>query len=127
MRYDKNGDQHYDIISAFIKSVRGSDADAAIYWLARLIEAGEDPKFIARRVVILAAEDVGLADPNALSIAVSCQQAVHFIGMPEGRIPLAETTIYLANAVKSNSAYNAINNAIDDVRKFGNHTNQPFA
>ena len=120
--YDKDRDQHYDIISAFIKSVRGSDADAAIYWLARLIEAGEDPKFIARRLVILAAEDVGLADPNALSIAVSCQQAVHFIGMPEGRIPLAETTIYLANAVKSNSAYNAINNAIDDVRKFGNHT-----
>jgi len=122
LRYDKNGEQHYDVISAFIKSVRGSNADAAIYWLARLIESGEDPEFIARRLVILAAEDVGLADPNAISIAVSCQQAVHFIGMPEGRIPLAEATIYLANAEKSNSAYIAINNAIEDVRKFGNQS-----
>jgi len=122
LRYDKNGDQHYDVISAFIKSVRGSDPDAAIYWLARLIESGEDPKFIARRLVILAAEDVGLADPNALSIAVSCQQAIHFIGMPEGRIPLAETTIYLANAEKSNSANIAINNAIEDVRNYGNES-----
>ena len=118
--YDKAGDQHYDTISAFIKSVRGSDPDAAIYWLARMVEAGEDPLFIARRLVILAAEDVGMADPQALSVAVAAQQAVHFVGMPEGRIPLAEATVYLATAPKSNSAYKAIDAALGDVRKRGN-------
>jgi putative ATPase len=116
VRYDKDGDQHYDVISAFIKSVRGSDADAAIHYLARMIEAGEDPRFIARRLIILAAEDIGLADPQALPLAVSAAEAVAMIGMPEGRIPLAETTIYLAMAPKSNSAYKAINQAIEDVR-----------
>ena len=116
VRYDKDGDQHYDVISAFIKSVRGSDADAAIHYLARMIEAGEDPRFIARRLIILAAEDIGLADPQALPLAVAAAEAVAMIGMPEGRIPLAETTIYLAMAPKSNSAYNAINQAIEDVR-----------
>jgi putative ATPase len=115
-RYDKDGDNHYDVISAFIKSVRGSDADAAIYWLARMIEGGEDPRFIARRLMILAAEDIGLADPQAIVIATSVAQSVALIGMPEGRIPLAEATIYLALAPKSNSAYNAINQALDDVR-----------
>ncbi len=114
--YDKGGDQHYDTISAFIKSVRGSDADAALYWLGRMIEAGEDPLFIARRLVILASEDIGLADPSALSIAVATQQAVHFIGMPEGRIPLAEATVYLATSPKSNSAYAALNKVMEDVR-----------
>ena len=114
--YDRAGDQHYDTISAFIKSMRGSDPDAAIYWLARMIEAGEDPLFIARRLVVLAAEDVGMADPRALSVAVAAQQAVHFIGMPEGRIPLAEATVYLATAPKSNSAYTAIDAALEDVR-----------
>lgn len=114
-RYDKNGDQHYDVISAFIKSVRGSDADAAIHYLARMISAGEDPRFIARRLIILAAEDIGLADPQALSLAVAAGEAVSMIGMPEGRIPLAEATIYLAMAPKSNTAYNAINSAITDV------------
>ena len=114
--YDKDGDAHYDTISAFIKSVRGSDPDAAIYWLARMVEAGEDPLFIARRLVVLAAEDVGLADPQALSVAVAAQQAVHFIGMPEGRIPLAEATVYLATAPKSNAAYQAIGKAIEDVQ-----------
>ncbi|MFM6980788.1 MAG: replication-associated recombination protein A [Micrococcales bacterium] len=115
-RYDRAGDQHYDIISAFIKSVRGSDADAAIHWLARMIDAGEDPRFIARRLVILASEDIGLADPQAIVIATSVFDAVAQIGMPEGRIPLAEATIYLALAPKSNSAYNAINLALEDVR-----------
>ena len=115
-RYDRAGDMHYDVISAFIKSVRGSDADAAIHYLARMIDAGEDPRFIARRLVILAAEDIGLADPNALVIATSAADAVAFIGMPEGRIPLAEATIYLATAPKSNSAYLAINEALEDVR-----------
>jgi putative ATPase len=115
-RYDRDGDMHYDVISAFIKSVRGSDADAAIHYLARMIDAGEDPRFIARRLVILAAEDVGLADPAALGIATAAADAVAFIGMPEGRIPLAEATIYLATAPKSNSAYNAINEALEDVR-----------
>ena len=115
--YDKAGDQHYDTISAFIKTVRGSDPDAAIYWLARMIEAGEDPLFIARRLVVLAAEDVGMADPQALPVAVAAQQAVHFIGMPEGRIPLAEATVYLATAPKSNSAYRAIDAALDDVKR----------
>ena len=116
VRYDKDGDQHYDVISAFIKSVRGSDADAAIHYLARMIEAGEDPRFISRRLIILAAEDIGLADPQALPLAVATAEAVALIGMPEGRIPLAETTIYLAMAPKSNSAYLAINQAIEDVR-----------
>lgn len=116
VRYDRDGDQHYDIISAFIKSVRGSDADAAIHWLARMIEGGEDPRFIARRLMILAAEDIGLADPQALPLAVAAFETVQQIGMPEGRIPLAEITIYLALAPKSNAAYNAINAAIDDVR-----------
>jgi len=116
VRYDRDGDQHYDIISAFIKSVRGSDADAAIHWLARMIEGGEDPRFIARRLMILAAEDIGLADPHALPLAVAAYETVQQIGMPEGRIPLAEATIYLALAPKSNAAYNAINAAIEDVR-----------
>ena len=120
MLYDKAGDQHYDVISAFIKSVRGSHPDGALYWLARMIEAGEDPLFIARRLVILAAEDIGLADPAALSIAVAAQQAVHFIGMPEGRIPLAEATVYLATCPKSNSAYAALEGAIADVRNTSN-------
>jgi putative ATPase len=117
VRYDHDGDQHYDVISAFIKSVRGSDADAAIHYLARMIEAGEDPRFIARRLIILAAEDIGLADPSALSLATAASEAVAKIGMPEGRIPLAEATIYLALAPKSNSAYLAIDAALDDVRK----------
>jgi putative ATPase len=121
VRYDKDGDEHYDVISAFIKSVRGSDADAAIHYLARMLEAGEDPRFIARRLMILAAEDIGLADPQALGIAVAAAQSVALIGMPEGRIPLAEVTIYLCMAPKSNTAYNAINSAIEDVRagRFG--------
>jgi putative ATPase len=114
-RYDSNGDQHFDIISAFIKSVRGSDVDAALHWLARMIVGGEDPRFIARRLVILAAEDIGLADPNALVIANSAMQIVAQIGMPEGRIPLASTTIYLSLAPKSNRAYLAIDNAISEV------------
>ncbi len=118
--YDKAGDQHYDTISAFIKSMRASDPDAAIYWLARMIEAGEDPLFIARRLVILAAEDVGMADPQALPVAVAAQQAVHFVGMPEGRIPLAEATVYLATAPKSNASYVAINKALEDVRNTRN-------
>ena len=118
--YNKAGDQHYDVISAFIKSVRGSNPDGALYWLARMIEAGEDPLFIARRLVILASEDIGLADPTALSIAVAAQQAVHFIGMPEGRIPLAEATVYLATCPKSNSAYVALDRAIEDVRNSSN-------
>ncbi len=115
-RYDRAGDMHYDVISAFIKSVRGSDADAAIHYLARMIDAGEDPRFIARRLVILAAEDIGLADPAALGIATAAADAVAFIGMPEGRIPLAEATIYLATSPKSNSAYLAINAALEDVK-----------
>ena len=120
--YDRAGDQHYDHISAFIKSVRGSDPDAAMYWLVRMIEAGEDAMFIARRIVILAAEDIGLADPGALSLAVATQQAVHFVGLPEGAIPLAEATIYLASAPKSNSANAALNRAREDVR---NTRNEP--
>ena len=118
--YDKTGDQHYDTISAFIKSMRGSDPDASIYWLARMIEAGEDPLFIARRLVILAAEDIGMADPRALTVAVAAQQAVHLIGMPEGRIVLAEATVYLATAPKSNASYMAINKAIEDVQRTRN-------
>ncbi len=115
-RYDATGDQHYDIISAFIKSVRGSDPDAALHWLARMIEGGEDPRFIARRLVILAAEDIGLADPSALGLANATMNVVAQIGMPEGRIPLASTTIYLALAPKSNSAYKAIDLALTEVR-----------
>jgi putative ATPase len=120
LAYDKNGELHYDIISAFIKSIRGSDPDAAIYWLARMIAAGEDPKFIARRLVISASEDIGLANPNALLLANACFDTIHKIGWPEGRIPLAETTIYLATSPKSNSAYNAINSALELVEKTGN-------
>lgn len=119
LRYDKQGDEHYDVISAFIKSIRGSDADGAIHYLARMIEAGEDPRFIARRLVISAAEDIGLADPQALVIAVAAADAVAFIGMPEGRIPLAEATAYLATTAKSNAAYMAIDSAIADVRAGG--------
>lgn len=115
--YDKNGEQHYDVISAFIKSVRGSDPNAAIYYLARMIAGGEDPKFIARRLAILASEDIGLANPNAMLLANACFDIVSKIGMPEGRIPLAETTIYLATSPKSNSAYMAINAALDFVAK----------
>ncbi len=114
--YDKGGEMHYDIISAFIKSVRGSDPNAAVYYLARMLEGGEDPLFIARRLCILAAEDVGLANPNALLLANSCFQIVHNIGMPEARIPLAEVTIYLASSAKSNSAYMAINEALEMAR-----------
>ena len=120
LAYDKNGELHYDIISAFIKSIRGSDPDAAIYWLARMIAAGEDPKFIARRLVISASEDIGLANPNALLLANACFDTIHKIGWPEGRIPLAETTIYLATSPKSNSAYNAINEALALVERTGN-------
>jgi len=115
-QYDKAGDSHYDTISAFIKSVRGSSPDGALYWLARMLEAGEDPMFIARRLVILAAEDIGLANPGALPVAVAAQQAVHFVGLPEGRIPLAEATVYLATSPKSNAAYMALERALDDVR-----------
>ncbi len=114
--YDKGGEMHYDIISAFIKSVRGSDPNAAVYYLARMLEGGEDPLFIARRLCILAAEDVGLANPNALLLANTCFQIVHNIGMPEARIPLAEVTIYLASSAKSNSAYMAINEALEMAR-----------
>lgn len=117
LRYDRQGDQHYDVVSAFIKSIRGSDADAAVHYLARMIEAGEDPRFIARRLVISAAEDIGLADPQALSVATAAADAVAFIGMPEGRIPLAEATIYLATAPKSNAGYLAIDAAIADIRR----------
>lgn len=116
VRYDRAGDEHYDVISAFIKSVRGSDADAALHYLARMIEAGEDPRFIARRLVILAAEDIGVADPSCLTIAVAAADAVQFIGMPEGRIPLAEATIHLALAPKSNAVIVAIDAAIADIR-----------
>ena len=118
--YDKDGEMHYDIISAFIKSVRGSDPQAAIYWLARMIEGGEDSKFIARRLVILASEDIGLANPNAMLLANTCFDVVNKIGWPEGRIPLAETTIYLATCKKDNSAYLAIDAALAKVRETGN-------
>ena len=120
LRYDKAGDLHYDTISAFIKSVRASDPDAAVYWLARMLEAGEDPLFIARRLVILASEDIGMADPHGLVVAVAAQQAVHFIGLPEGRIPLAEATVYLATAPKSNKSYTALNEAMRDVQRTRN-------
>lgn len=119
LKYDKSGESHYDTISAFIKSVRGSDPDAAVYYLARMIEGGEDPKFICRRMIILAAEDVGLANPNALLMANTCFDAIEKIGMPEGRIPMAECAIYLARSPKSNSAYMAINEAIAMVKKTG--------
>ena len=120
LAYDKDGEMHYDIISAFIKSIRGSDPDAALYWLARMIEGGEDPKFIARRLVISASEDVGLANPNALLLANAAFDAVNKIGWPEGRIPLAEATVYLATSPKSNSAYLGIDAALDLVRRTGN-------
>ena len=120
LAYDKDGEMHYDIISAFIKSIRGSDPDAALYWLARMIEGGEDPAFIARRLIISASEDVGLANPNALLLANAAFDAVTKIGWPEGRIPLAEATVYLATSPKSNSAYMGINNALATVRETGN-------
>ena len=120
LAYDKGGEMHYDIISAFIKSIRGSDPDAALYWLARMIECGEDPAFIARRLVISASEDIGLANPNALLLANAAFDAVMKIGWPEGRIPLAEATVYLATSAKSNSAYMAINDAIQLVKRTGN-------
>ena len=120
LAYDKDGEMHYDIISAFIKSIRGSDPDAALYWLARMIEGGEDPKFIARRLVISAAEDIGLANPNALLLANAAFDAVAKIGWPEGRIPLAEATVYLATSAKSNSAYLGIDKALELVRRTGN-------
>ncbi|MFM2243735.1 MAG: hypothetical protein RLZ97_2591 [Verrucomicrobiota bacterium] len=115
--YDADGDAHYDTASAFIKSIRGSDPDAALYWLAKMLHAGEDPRFIARRLVISASEDIGLADSNALRVAVAAQQAFEFIGMPEGRIPLAHATVYLATAPKSNSAYAALGQAMQDIEK----------
>lgn len=116
LRYDRNGDEHYDVISAFIKSVRGSDVDAALHYLARMIEAGEDPRFIARRIIVSASEDIGLADPQALVVAIAAADAVQFIGMPEGRIPLAQAVVHLATAPKSNAAYVGIDAAIADVR-----------
>ena len=118
--YDKDGEQHYDIISAFIKSIRGSDANAAIYWLARMVEGGEDPKFIARRLIISAAEDIGLANPNAILMATNCFQAVDVVGWPESRLILAQCTIYLATSPKGNASYQAINLAQEEVRKSGN-------
>ena len=120
MAFDKDGEMHYDIISAFIKSIRGSDPDAAVYWLARLIAGGEDPKFIARRLCISAAEDIGLANPNALLLANATFDIINKIGWPEGRIPLSECAIYLATSPKSNSAYNAINSALQLVEQTGN-------
>lgn len=119
LRYDRQGDEHYDVISAFIKSIRGSDVDASVHYLARMIEAGEDPRFIARRLIISASEDIGLADPQALVIAVAAADAVQLIGMPEGRIPLAEATVYLATTAKSNAAYLALDAALADVRNGG--------
>lgn len=120
LAYDKQGEMHYDIISAFIKSIRGSDPDAALYWMARMIEGGEDPEFIARRLVISAAEDIGLANPNALLLANAAFDTVHKIGWPEARIPLAEAAVYLATSPKSNSAYMGINEALQEVRRSGN-------
>jgi putative ATPase len=119
VRYDTSGDNHYDTISAFIKSIRGSDPDAALYWLARMIDAGEDPRFIARRLVILASEDIGNADPQAITVALSCQQALELVGMPEGRIPLAQAATYLATAPKSNAAYLGINEALSQIQADG--------
>lgn len=120
LAYDKGGEMHYDIISAFIKSIRGSDPDAAVYWLARMIAGGEDPEFIARRLIIVASEDIGLANPNAMLIAGAAFDAIRKIGMPEGRIPLAEATVYLAQSPKSNSAYMAIDAALAEVQRSGN-------
>src|SRR6185369_7495643 len=114
--YDGDGDQHYDTISAFIKSIRGSDPDAALYWLAKMLYAGEDIRFIARRLVIAASEDIGMADPQGLVVAVAAQQAVEFVGLPEARIPLAHATVYLATAPKSNRAYVALDAALADVK-----------
>ena len=119
LRYDKSGEEHYNVISAFIKSMRGSDPDAALYWMMRMIEAGEDPLFIARRMVIFAAEDVGNADPQALQVAVAAKDAVHFVGLPEGRIPLAQAVTYLASAPKSNASYKAMLAAAEDVKLNG--------
>ncbi|GAA4172441.1 replication-associated recombination protein A [Gryllotalpicola koreensis] len=116
LRYDRDGDEHYDVISAFIKSIRGSDADAALHYLARMIEAGEDPRFIARRLIVSASEDIGMADPTALGVAVAAADAVQYIGMPEGRIPLAQATVHLATAPKSNASYMALDAALADVR-----------
>jgi len=116
LRYDRQGDEHYDVISAFIKSIRGSDADAALHYLARMIEAGEDPRFIARRLIVSASEDIGMADPTALGVAVAAADAVQYIGMPEGRIPLAQATVHLATAPKSNASYLALDTALADVR-----------
>lgn len=120
LRYDKQGEEHYNVISAFIKSMRNSNADAALYWMARMIEAGEDPLFIARRMVVFASEDVGLADPKAIMVATSVFQAVHAIGMPEGRIPLAHCAVYLSRAPRNNSAYMGIEAALKDVKEYGN-------
>jgi putative ATPase len=117
--YDKGGEEHYNVISAFIKSMRGSDPDAAVYWLMRMLEAGEDPLFIVRRMVIFAAEDIGNADPQALSLAVAAKEAVHFVGLPEARIPMAQAATYLATAPKSNASYRALLAALDDVKKHG--------
>lgn len=117
LNYDKKGDEHYDLVSAFIKSIRGGDPDAAVYWMARMLSGGEDPLFICRRMIIAAAEDIGLANPNALLMANTCFQSVHQIGMPEARIPMAQTAIYLATSPKSNSAYNAINKAMKEVNQ----------
>ena len=118
--YDRAGDQHYDIVSAMIKSIRGSDPDAAVYWMARMLEAGEDPMFVARRLVISAAEDVGLADPTALAVAVAAQQAAHFVGMPEAVIPLSEAAVHLAKAPKSNASYKAYARAREAIERTGN-------
>jgi len=119
LRYDKAGEEHYNVISAFIKSLRGSDPDAALYWMMRMLEAGEDPLFIARRMVIFAAEDVGNAEPRALQLAVAAKDAVHFVGLPEGRIPLAQAATYLATAPKSNASYKAMLAAAKDVEEKG--------
>jgi putative ATPase len=116
LRYDRNGDEHYDVISAFIKSIRGSDVDASLHYLARMIEAGEDPRFIARRIIVSASEDIGMADPQALVVAIAAADAVQYIGMPEGRIPLAQAVVHLATAPKSNASYLALDAAIADVR-----------
>ncbi|MGE5218037.1 MAG: hypothetical protein ACM3SP_13630 [Chloroflexota bacterium] len=119
LQYDKSGEEHYNVISAFIKSMRGSDPDAALYWMMRMLEAGEDPLFIARRMVIFAAEDIGNADPQALLVAVAAKDAVHFVGLPEGRIPLAQAATYLASAPKSNASYKAMLAAVEDVQGRG--------
>jgi len=119
LRYDKSGEEHYNLVSAFIKSLRGSDPDAAVYWMVRMIEAGEDPLFIARRMVIFAAEDIGNADPRALQVAVAARDAFHFVGLPEGRIPMSQAAVYLATAPKSNASYRALLEATRDVREHG--------